>query len=90
MCEFRRLGYGDKDLLRLNRVRLHQHVLFLSDVLGACGTILDRRYFSRRPRDASWSTAKFPRESSPRQDFLFWAEALQRLVTRSGMVTRLG
>ena len=90
MSEFRRLGYGDKDLLRLNRVRLHQQVLFLSDVLCACGRILDRRYLSRRPRDAAWSTAKFPRESPPRQYFQLWAGALQRLTTQGGLVTRLG
>ena len=30
-------GFNKEDLLRLNRVRVHQQVLFLSCVLGASG-----------------------------------------------------
>ncbi len=38
------VGYRDDDLLMLNRVRKHQQVLFLSNILGASGESLDKRY----------------------------------------------
>ncbi len=38
------VGYRDDDLLTLNRVRKHQQVQFLSDILGAGGELLDKRY----------------------------------------------
>jgi hypothetical protein len=38
------LGYTATELLRLNRVRVHQEVLFLSDVMDARGTAIDKRY----------------------------------------------
>ena len=37
-------GFSKEDLVRLNRVRLHQQALFLSGVLGASGKILDPKY----------------------------------------------
>ena len=36
------LGYGVEVLLILNRVRKHQQVQFLSDMLGAGGELLDK------------------------------------------------
>ena len=43
MKRFLQLGCTRKELLRLNRVRLHQEALFLSDVLDAGGHTLDRK-----------------------------------------------
>ena len=37
MKEFLRMGCKKKELIHLNRVRIHQQVLFLSDVLDAGG-----------------------------------------------------
>jgi hypothetical protein len=42
------VGYRDDDLRLLNRVRKHQQVLFLSDILGAGGESLDKRYLQKR------------------------------------------
>ena len=36
--------FSKDSLLRLNRVRVHQQVLFLSCILGASGKILDKKY----------------------------------------------
>jgi hypothetical protein len=47
MQEFVCLGYAKKDLEWLNQVRLFQQVLFLSDILGASGSTLDKRYLCR-------------------------------------------
>ena len=44
MLELVRVGYKGKELERLNRVRLHQQVLFLSDIVGPSGGELDERY----------------------------------------------
>jgi hypothetical protein len=49
MKELDRLDYSDKELQRLNRVRLHQQVLYLSDVMDASGRALDRKYLHPRP-----------------------------------------
>ena len=45
---FREAGFSKAQLLRLNRVRIFQQVLFLSDVLGAGGKSLDRKYLRKR------------------------------------------
>ena len=43
---FVRAGFNREDLLRLNRVRVQQQVLFLSCVLGASGKSLDKNYIT--------------------------------------------
>ena len=47
--EFLQVGYSGVELVRLNRVRIYMHVLFLLDVLCVQGKILDRKYLA--PRD---------------------------------------
>jgi hypothetical protein len=39
-----KLGYYSAKLLRLNRVRMYQEVLFLSDIMDARGTVVDKQY----------------------------------------------
>ena len=48
MMELKRKGHSTEDLRRLNRVRVHQQVLFLSDVMGASGKSLDKKYLNPR------------------------------------------
>jgi hypothetical protein len=43
MAQFIAAGYIGEDLLTLNRVRKHQQVLFLSDILGASEGSLDKQ-----------------------------------------------
>ena len=40
-------GFSKEDLVRLNRVRVHQQVLFLLCVLGASGRTLDKKYLKK-------------------------------------------
>lgn len=87
---FVELGFSPADLKRLNRVRLFQQVVFLSDVLGASGKVLDERYLKRRPAGERWSTLRFPNERPPRKDFQLWAEALQLVAPAGGVMDRLG
>ena len=90
MCEFARIGYDLPTLVRLNRVRLHQQVLFLSCVLGASGKELDEKYLIKRKEEQTWSTLGFPQEKPPRKDFLLWRQALTQLVPAGGIQDRLG
>jgi hypothetical protein len=59
-----------KELKPINRVRIHQQVLYLSNVLDAGGKCIDRRYLNRREEGVQWSTLIFPKENPPRKDFL--------------------
>ena len=90
MEEFVRLGYGEKELRILNRVRVFMQVIFLSDVLGVSGRTLDTRYLSRRPRGVKWSTLSFPQEKPTSADFQLWKSALQQLVPAGGLRVHLG
>ena len=92
MWEFIRLGYSAKDLLRLNRVRLHMQVIFLSDILGASGGDLDEneRYLSKRSEGVNWSTLQFPKEKPTPGDFRLWKMALRQVVPAGGMRVHLG
>jgi hypothetical protein len=83
-------GFSGDDLIRLNRVRCHQQVLYLSDVFDASGRALDRRYLRQRPMDEVWSTLLFPRESPPYRDIHLWQQALHLLAPRGRATHRLG
>ncbi len=70
----------DKDeLARLNRVRLHQQVLFLSDILDGRGTAIDRKYLQRCPWSEQWSRITFSLEDPPVRAFKLWERAIFRL-----------
>ncbi len=60
MARFIAIGYKGNDLRTLNRVRKHQHVLFMSeDILGAGGKSLDKCYLQKQRGTHCWSTIKF-------------------------------
>jgi hypothetical protein len=73
-------GFSTDELIRLNQVRCHQHVLFVLDVFDASGSALDWRYFTQRRTDKMWSTLLFPQESPPYQDIQLWKQALHLLA----------
>ena len=77
-------------MARLNRVRLHQQVLFLSCVLGESGKTLDMKYMTPRQAEEKWSTLTFPKEKPPRKDFTLWKLALWQIVPIGGIPDRLG
>ncbi len=62
MARFIAIGYRGNDLRTLNRVRKHQHVLFMSHILGAGGESLDKRYLQKQRGTDCWSTMKIPWE----------------------------
>ena len=87
---FEAAGFCQQDLLRLNRVRIYQHVVFLSEILGASGKMLDRKYLQKRPEAERWSYLNYPNEKPPRKDFALWATAIQHIVPADGIMDRLG
>ena len=84
------VGFSKDDLVRLNRVRLHQQVLFLSCVLGASGKTLDMKYMTPRQAEEKWSTLTFPKEKPPREYFTLWKLALWQIVPIGGIPDRFG
>ena len=65
MRAFALLDFNDNELIRLNRVRGNQQVLFISDVFNASGRAVDRNYLVQRPAEETWSTLIFPQECPP-------------------------
>ena len=90
MLELKRLGLSKHDLRRLNRVWIYYQVLFLSDILGASGKYLDKKYLEPKDPEERWSRFNFPRERPPARDFKLWREAVRQLVPSVGVPDRLG
>ncbi len=79
-----------EELRRLNRVRIHQQVLFLLCVLGASGKTLDAKYLKHCQENKKWSRLKFPNERPPRKDFKLWEKALKQIFPAAGIMDSLG
>jgi len=90
MRVFIEAGIPQERLIRLNRVRVHQQVLFLSCVLGAGGKTLDEKYLSPRPEDQVWSMLRFPKEQPTAADFAIWKTALLQIAPGGSINDRLG
>ena len=69
MERFVELGYSAAALVILNRVWIHQQVVFLSCVLNASGSDLDGKYLYRRVEGQQWSVLNFPKEKPTTSDF---------------------
>jgi hypothetical protein len=85
MVAFESLGFSRDKLARLNWFRIHQQLLFLSDILDACGKLIDQRYWHRRDPEETWSTIFFGRENPPNRDLRLWRTGLA-VVAPSGYV----
>jgi hypothetical protein len=81
--------YEARELIRINRFRCHQQVLFLSDILDAGGRAIDKPYLERRIPTANWSTLIFPLEQPPRRDLSLWQQALYSLAPRGRVDRRI-
>ena len=82
--------FNKEDLLRLNRVHVHQQVLFLSCVLGASEKSLDKNNMTKQKPAEKWSTLRFPKEKPPKKKFQLWRMALRQIVPAGGIPDRLG
>jgi hypothetical protein len=84
------IGYRGNDLRTLNRVRKHQQVLFLSNILGAGGESLDIRYLQKRRGTERWSTRKFTREVVTEVEMHLWRMAITQVAAAGPARNRLG
>jgi hypothetical protein len=90
MAWFIAAGYKRKDLVTLNRVRKHQQVLFLSDILGVSGGSWDKRYLQKRRIGDHWLSMKFPCEEITELEMGFWCRAIAQVVSRGLAQSSLG
>jgi hypothetical protein len=80
MTRFIAARYEGEDLLTLNRVRKHQQVLFLSNILGASGGSLDKRYLEARRLREQWSSITFLREEVNAVEMGLWQRATAQVA----------
>jgi hypothetical protein len=84
MKESVQMNYNSNDLRRLNRVWLHQEVLFLLDVMDASGRVINRKYLDPKPMDDSLSSLSFPIKQPATQDFKLWKATIPQIWALGG------
>jgi hypothetical protein len=90
MAQFIAVGCSEKELQSLNRVRKHQQVLFLSNILEACGGTADKRYLQKRRGGELWSSMKFPCKDVTETKMGLWCRAIAQVVAYGPAQTSLG
>ncbi len=68
----------------------HQQVLFLSDILGAGGGSVDKRYLQKRRAGECWSSMKFPREEVTLPEMEVWCRTIVQVVSHGPVQASLG
>jgi hypothetical protein len=71
---------NSEELVKINRFRCHQQVLFMSDILDAGGKCLDKKHSKQQQDNESWSTLIFPIEKPPRKHGKLWEQVLYSLA----------
>jgi hypothetical protein len=84
MAEFIRMNYNTQTLCKLNRVRLHQQVIFPSDVMDASGRAIESKYLEERLWNERWSSLIFPKEILSDSNFRLWNVALLQIRALGG------
>eukprot|EP00804_Cyclotella_cryptica_P006975 CCRYP_007113-RA/>CCRYP_007113-RA protein AED:0.75 eAED:0.75 QI:0/-1/0/1/-1/0/1/0/1178 len=90
MASFEAAGYTMDDCKILNMVRLHQQVIFDSDVFNADGNTLNPRYLQPRAAGERWSSIRFGKQRPPPSAFNLWRAALGHLAPGGRRRQRLG
>jgi hypothetical protein len=83
-------GYSRELLRRLNRVQIHNQVLFLLDVLTALGNKIDGAALQTRQLTEKMSTLNWPKEEPTMEDMNLWKEALEDICPSRQRLTCLG
>ncbi len=90
MTGFIAAGYNGIKLLILNRVWKHQQVLFLSNILGADGSLVDKNYLRKQQQGEQWSTTTFPCELVTEVEMGLWPRAIAQVVMNGPAQIDLG
>ncbi len=64
--------------------------MFLSNILGAGGELLDKRYLQKQWETDHWSTMKFPWEIATEVEMQLWHTAIIQVVAAGPARYRLG
>jgi hypothetical protein len=80
MTAFEEAGYTGQELVMLNLIRNHQQVVFESDIFGADGVHVDKRYLTCREHNACWSRWKFSKQKPTSKHLQLWLQAIGRLT----------
>lgn len=81
MISLEKIGYTHpRDREILNTMRLHQQVVYDSDVFAADGATLDPKYLSIRRRKERWSDWRFGKQRVNSSHLCLWREALRQLA----------
>ena len=83
-------GFSPKECEILNMIRLHQQVVYESDVFAADGRHIDPTYLRLRPKNESWSHWLFPLQKIPPSYLSLWKQALQQLAPGGRRPRNLG
>jgi hypothetical protein len=90
MALFIDAGCSETELQSLNRLRKHQQVLFLSNIMGASDGMVDKQYLQKRRRGELWSSMKFPCEDVTETEMGLWCRVIVQLVAYGLVQTSLG
>jgi hypothetical protein len=77
MLVFMERGHGREALIRLNQVRVHLQLIFLSNILSALGLRIDPMVLQRQATGKFDSSMRWPKEEPKDLDFLLWREAVE-------------
>ncbi len=83
-------GYSGETLRRLNRVRVLQQALFMSDILTASGCKIDTEAMTRRCNGELRSSLRWPNEQPTDSDFVLWKTALQSICPAKCRANKVG
>jgi hypothetical protein len=83
-------GYSNKVLHCLNRVRVSQQLLFMSDVLTALGNKINPEVLTQRSPGEAWSNMTWPTEHPSESDFQLWRRAMLSICPSQTNRTRVG
>ncbi len=90
MLVFIEREYSREMLRRLNRVRIHMQMLFLSDVLTMSRNRIVGTALQLWPSTDRMSTLNWPKEKPTMEDMILWKEALEDICPSRQRLNHLG
>ena len=83
-------GYSSETVRRLNMVRIHMQVLFLSDVMTMSGNRIDDTVLRLQQSTERVSMLNWPKEEPTAMDMMLWKEALEDICPSRQRLNCLG
>jgi hypothetical protein len=90
MLVFMKQGHSREALMRLNRIRLHLQIIFLSNILLASGLRINPTVFQCWEPGVNHSSIYWPQEEPTELDFALWREAVENICPSRLRVHSMG